>query len=41
MRAMSLDLVRGLIDEVDQVVHVTYIKVCAPLEGFPGCLCVG
>jgi hypothetical protein len=29
MRAMSLGLIRGSIDEVDQVVHVSYIKVCA------------
>ncbi len=26
MRAMSLGLIRGSIDEVDQVVHVTFIK---------------
>ena len=27
MRAMSVGLIRGSIDEVDQVVHVSYIKV--------------
>jgi hypothetical protein len=27
MRAMSLGLIKGSIDEVDQVVHVTFIKV--------------
>jgi 26S proteasome regulatory subunit N9 len=26
MRAMSLGLIRGSIDEVDQLVHVTFIK---------------
>jgi hypothetical protein len=27
MRSMALGLIRGSIDEVDQVVHVTYVKV--------------
>ena len=26
MRAMSLGLIKGSIDEVDQVVHITFIK---------------
>lgn len=29
MRAMSLGLVRGVIDELDQVVHISFIKVRA------------
>lgn len=27
MRAMSLGLIRGSMDEVDQIVHISYIKV--------------
>jgi 26S proteasome regulatory subunit N9 len=27
MRAMSLGLIRGSIDEVDQIIHISYIKV--------------
>ena len=47
MRAMSLGLVKGSIDEVDQVVHVTYIKVrsttrgstCVPSRHLPSTPC--
>lgn len=31
MRAMSLGLVKGSIDEVDQTVEVTYVQVCLAL----------
>lgn len=32
MRAMSLGLIKGTIDEVDQIVHISYIKVRLPCD---------
>ena len=37
MRAMSLGLLRGSIDEIDQVVHISYIKVRLLMRTLPCC----